>query len=247
MSATLNYQEPYHFSAGVLALAVHLALFALLYFGVRWQSHPPEEFMVEMWDSLPNSELVPEHEPPPPAKMEPSPPPKVVAPVLPPVKADIEVHDKKSKKAEVKEKPPKNDKAKVAARQEADRKELEDYEARAAKKEQERVRDVRAQIRAETSAATRVQVERYTDKIRSKIRSKMKAVPDVPESAEAIFKITLLPDGSLLDDPVLLKSSGIPAYDNAAARAILLAQPLPMPTDISLQREFRELRLSIRP
>jgi colicin import membrane protein len=62
-----------------------------------------------------------------------------------------------------------------------------------------------------------------------------------------MFKITLLPDGSLLDDPVLLKSSGIPAYDNAAARAILLAQPLPMPTDITLQREFRELKLSIRP
>jgi colicin import membrane protein len=92
-----------------------------------------------------------------------------------------------------------------------------------------------------------VQVERYQDMIRNKIRRKMKAVSDVPESAEAIFKVTLLPDGTLMDDPVLIKSSGIPAYDDAAERAILSAEPLPVPTDVSLQKMFRELKLSIRP
>jgi colicin import membrane protein len=72
-------------------------------------------------------------------------------------------------------------------------------------------------------------------------------VADVPESAEAIFKVTLLPDGMLMEDPVLIKSSGSPAYDDAAARAILSAEPLPVPTDVSLQKMFRELKLSIRP
>jgi colicin import membrane protein len=246
MSATLNYQEPYRFSAAALALAVHLLFFVLLYFGVHLQSHPPEEFRVEMWDSLPNTELAPKPEPQPPAKIEPISPPKVVAPVLPPVKADIEVRDKKSKKPVVKEKQAQKDKAKAAARQEAERKELEAYSERLRKSEQERVQAEQARVRAEVNMATKVQVQRYQDLIRNKIRRKMKAVADVPDSAEAIFNITLLPDGTVMD-VALQKSSGFPAYDNAAERAIRLADPLPMPTEVSLQMMFRELKLSIRP
>jgi colicin import membrane protein len=68
----------------------------------------------------------------------------------------------------------------------------------------------------------------------------------LPESAESVFKVTLLPDGSVMD-AVLLKSSGNPAYDDATERAIYKAQPLPMPKDDALQRMFRELRLTIRP
>jgi colicin import membrane protein len=246
MSATLNFQEPYRFSAGVLAIGVHLAFFALLYFGVRWQSHPP----VEMWDSLPNTEITPEPVPPVPVKVEPIPQLKVVAPVLPPVKSEIELRDKKSKKVVVKEKPSKKDDAKekaaTKARQEAERQELEAYSERLRKNEQERVKAEQARVRAEVSTATKVQVERYQDLIRSKIRRKMKAVADVPESADAIFKITLLPDGTVMDVE-LQKSSGFPAYDNAAERAIRLADPLPMPADVTLQMMFRELKLSIRP
>jgi TonB family protein len=75
----------------------------------------------------------------------------------------------------------------------------------------------------------------------------MKMVADVPGSAEAIYKVTLLPDGTLMDDPVLVKSSGFAAYDDAAARAIIAASPLPVPTDATLQKMFRELKLSIKP
>ncbi|BCK86642.1 hypothetical protein MIZ01_0406 [Sideroxyarcus emersonii] len=249
MSSALSYREPYRYSAGALALMVHVAFFALLYFGVRWQSQSPESFTVQMWDSLPDAAPVPRQEPAPPpppppqpAKVEPAPLAKVVPPVLPPAKADIQVRDKKSKKSVAKEKPAKPDDQKAAAkaRQEAERRELEAYSEKIRQAEQERVR-------AEVSAATRAQVERYQDMIRSKIRRKMKAVADVPDSAEAIFKVTLLPDGMLMDDPVLLKSSGFPAYDDAAARAILSAEPLPVPNDVSLQKMFRELKLSIKP
>ena len=59
MSTALAYREPHRFSAGVLALVVHLVFFALLYFGVHWQSQTPERFMVEMWDNLPDTEAVP--------------------------------------------------------------------------------------------------------------------------------------------------------------------------------------------
>jgi len=243
MSATLTYQEPYRFSAGALAVVVHLAFFSLLYFGVRWQSQPDQEFAVEMWSSLPNAEVAPG---PPPAPAAPAPPVKVVAPP-PPVKAEIEVREKKSRKVEVKEKPAKKNEAKekaaAKARQEAERKELEKYDANL----EQRRNDVREQARKEANVATQVQVERYQDKIRSKIRSKIIKVADVPENAEVIYKVTLLPGGMLMDDPVLLKSSGIPAYDAAVARAILLAEPLPVPDDVALQKMFRELKLSIRP
>lgn len=245
MSTALAYREPYRLSAGALALAVHLVFFSVLYFGFRWQSQPPDEFMVEMWESLPNADALPEQAPPPPAKAEPKPAPKVVAPVLPPVKAEIEVRDKKSKKTP-KEKPSnKNEtkeKAAAKARLSAERRELEAYSERLRKTEQEQER-----VRAEVSAATKVQIERYQDLIRNKIRRKMKSVGDVPENAEAIFKVTLLPDGMLMDDPVLVKSSGYPAYDDAAERAIHMAEPLPVPTEVTLQKLFRELKLSIRP
>jgi colicin import membrane protein len=247
MSTTLAYPEPYRLPAGLLALSVHLAFFAVLYFGVHWQSQPPEGLMVEMWDKLPNAEPAPEQAPPPPpAKMEPKPPARVVAPTLPPAKADIEIRDKKNKKAE-KDKLIKKEKSAAAkAKQEAERRELEAYSERISA-EQERMKAEQARVRAEVNAATQTQVERYQDMIRNKIRRKMKMVADVPANAEAIFKVTLLPDGTLMDDPVLVKSSGIPAYDDAAARAILSAEPLPVPADATLQKLFRELKLSIKP
>lgn len=250
MSTALAYQEPYRLSAGVLALMVHLVFFALLYFGVRWQSHPPEAFMVEMWEGLPDAEVVPEQTPAPPVKAEPAPPPKAVAPVMPTAKADIEMREKKNKKAKVTEKPAKKDEKKdraaAKARQEAEQRELEAYSNTQA--ERQRIRnEVRNEVRSEVSARTQAQVDRYRDLIISKIRRKRKEVADVPKDAEAIFKVTLLPDGTLMDDPVLIKSSGFPAYDEAAERAILAAEPLPVPDDVSLQKTFRELKLSIRP
>jgi colicin import membrane protein len=251
MSTALAYPEPYRFSAGVLALVVHLLFFAVLYFGVHWQSRTPESFVVQMWDNLPDTEAVPERAPPPPAKMEPKQPPKVVAPTLPPAKADIELRDKKSKKAEAKQKPDKKkdakEKAAAKAKLEADEKELEAYDRNKIVAKMQQFQAEQARIHAEVEAANRTQIESYRDKIVNKIRHKRKEVADVPASAEAIFKVTLLPDGTLMDDPVLVKSSGYPAYDDAAERAILAAQPLPVPPDLTLQKLFRELKLSIRP
>jgi colicin import membrane protein len=237
MSTALAYQEPYRFFAGLLALVVHLAFFAVLYLGVHWQSQPPENFVVEMWDSLPDSRVVSERAP---AKTEPEQSPKAATPVSPPLKADIELRDKKSKQKIMKEK------AAAKARQEAERQELEAYSKRR-EAEQRRIQAEHERVRAEVNMATQVQVERYESLIRNKIRRKMKMVADVPQDVEAIFKVTLLPDGSLMDDPLLVKSSGFPAYDAAAERAILSAEPLPVPADLSLQKMFRELKLSIRP
>ena len=244
MSRVLTYQEPYRLPAGLLALTVHAAFFALLVFGMRWQSQPPQEFSVELWNSLPVVDVLPEQMPAPP--VEPAPPPVVKA-EPPPVKADIELREKNGKKlkdAEEAEKAAKKAEAiakaaAAAAKQESERRELEAYAAQRAQTEQ-------ARIRAEVVAATATQVGRYQDMIRSKIRRNIVMPPDVPESAVAEFKVTLLPGGMVMD-VVLLKSSGIPAYDDAAERAIHKAEPLPMPTEAGMQKMFRELRLTIRP
>ncbi len=245
MSSALAYREPHRFFAGVLALAVHLALFCMFYFGLRWKAQSPEVFMVDMWGSLPETQnALPPVELPPPVKAEPAPAPKAVAPALPPVKGDIELREKKKKLAREKQA---KEKAATLAKREKERRELEKYVARRVQEEQARVRaeEEHARQRAELDAATATQVNRYRDMIRSKIKRKI-VKQDVPGTAEAEFKVTLLPDGSVLD-VVLLKSSGYEAYDNAAERAIYLAQPLPLPPDEELQKMFRELRLTIRP
>jgi colicin import membrane protein len=57
----------------------------------------------------------------------------------------------------------------------------------------------------------------------------------------------LLPGGDVLD-VTLKKSSGVPAYDAAVARAIMAAQPLPVPADTTLfQEHFRRFNMSFRP
>ena len=64
---------------------------------------------------------------------------------------------------------------------------------------------------------------------------------------EARFEVVLLPGGEVLNAN-LKKSSGNPAYDAAVERAIMAAQPLPVPNDTDMfQENFRELPLVFRP
>src|SRR5436189_2659470 len=57
--------DPGKLSSFLLAALVHLLLFAILIFGVRWQNRPPESIAVELWEP-----------PPAPAQVEPAPAPK---------------------------------------------------------------------------------------------------------------------------------------------------------------------------
>ena len=59
--------------------------------------------------------------------------------------------------------------------------------------------------------------------------------------------MVLLPGGEVLS-ATLRKSSGVEAYDAAVERAIMAAQPLPVPSEPDLfQENFRELHLKFRP
>ncbi len=234
MNRASAYRELYLFPAGALALAVHAAFFALLMSGMRWQPHPPEEFAVELWANLPVMEVAQQQEVMPPAEAVPAPVTKAAPPQ--PVKADIEMREKKVSKVE----PAKPTEQELKAQRDAEeQRQLTEYSEKRRQTEQ-------ARVRAEVDAATAAEVGRYQDMIRSKIRRNIVMPPDVPDSAVAEFKVTLLPGGMVMD-AVLQKSSGNTAYDDAAERAIYKAQPLPVPADSGLQKMFRELRLTIRP
>jgi len=234
MSHALNYPEPYRVPAGLLALAVHAAFIGLLVVGVRWQSQPPEDFSVELWDSLPVVAPPPEQVAAPAVEPTPVVETKVDAPQEKP--ADIELREKKASKVEP---------TKPSAKELKERKQAEEQRVLEEYAEKRRLA-MKETMRAEIAAATSAEVGRYQDMIRSRIRRNIVMPPDVPASAVAEFKVTLLPGGMVMDVQ-LVKTSGSRVYDDAAERAIYKAQPLPLPTDVGLQKMFRELRLTIKP
>lgn len=242
MNAVLSY-EPFKLPAGILALAVHLVFFALLYFGFSWQSTPPEVISVDLWQSLPE----PIVEPP-----EPLVQPKVVEAVQPAqpekvIKADIALPDKK-KKVEAKIIKPKvlvvkKTEEKPLPRIFPESKPVEPIPSGAVIDQQaERA----ARELQEKSAANKRVVDEYIGKITNKIKNKVVEPPGVSKEARTEFLVTLLPGGLVLNVS-LIKSSGNAAYDNAVERAILKSQPLPLPPDVAMFKNFRELKLGFVP
>jgi colicin import membrane protein len=253
-----TYPEPYKLPSGLLAVLVHGVFFSLLFFGVNWHSKPPESMEVEIWDRLPETQTEP-------AKIEPLPVPpiEVAKPieqpkpveVAPPPKAEIELIDKKKTKNKPAQ-PPKaveNTQAqlKLAAQAQAEQaaqaaqnlQAVKDAQAaliaKAAQAEQERLRAARA------SEIARI-VKDYSYRIKAKIKPNIVDPPDVPDNAQAEFTVILLPGGAVLSTK-LTKSSGSAAYDEAVDRAILKTQTLPLPPDVDLFNNFRELHLKFKP
>ena len=245
MSATYT-SEPYKFSAGALALLVHGIFFSMLYFSFSWQMKPPQGMVVDIWDSLPvDTDVqqpvappIPEPQPPAPAVL-----PKVEEGPSAQEKADIEVQKKKSRLKEEK-KQMENDAARKLAEKKAEQAErrLEEVERQAAAR-------AMAQRQAQQEAALAVGkvVDEYIGRIAARIRRFIVLPPGVSQNIRAEFKVTLLPSGEVLS-ATLTKSSGNEAYDNAVERAILKAQPLPLPpSEQNMFSRFRDLRLKFSP
>lgn len=239
MSAAVS-SEPYKLSAGALALLVHGAFFLLLYVSFSWQMKPPQGMVVDIWESLPAEFDVqaPVMAPAPIEKPEPAKPPRVEpVPALPP-KADIDLKDKKKKL-----------KAESTAEQRLAEKKAEQAERRM--EEVERQAQARSQARqkeqAEAAAAAGRVVDEYIAKIAAKVRRFIVLPPGVSPQIRAEFNVTLLPGGEVLNAS-LAKSSGNEAYDAAVERAILKAQPLPLPpAEKNMFNRFRDLRLKFSP
>jgi colicin import membrane protein len=220
----------------VLALAVHLFLAALLFYGVQWQTQAPGVVEVELVRAVPLPAAVPPaptFTPPPEPRPEPRPEPKPESKPVPP-KADIAVKTEPPPKAEPK---PRLDAFLDQLKQETQRliqRKQSDATSAALDKE----------IASREAAARARATADYIAKIRGKIRGNLVVPPGVPGNPEAVFAVTQLPSGEILN--VRLKhTSGHAALDTAIERAIRKSSPLPKPEQGDLFS--RDLELKFRP
>ncbi|MDR0588730.1 MAG: cell envelope integrity protein TolA [Burkholderiales bacterium] len=258
------------FVALVFALIALAAFVALLMVSVSWRNPAPTPVTVEVIsdtpaESPPRPEATKPQEPPPP----PPPPPKPAVSKPPEPDADIAIKQKEEKKkAEEaerlkKEKAEKEKKLKEEREKkekaERERKEKEKKEAQEKKEREEKARreqeaKAAAEREAKEAVAREAQMQallaqqkalsEWTEKIRGKIRGNINLPPQITGNPEAIFDVTLLPTGEVLN-ATLARSSGNAAYDDAVARAITKSSPLPKPDRPDVFR--RELRLLFRP
>ncbi len=99
----------------------------------------------------------------------------------------------------------------------------------------------------EILAASSGVVNEYKAKIVAQIKRHVNRQPCGTDKRELAYSIALMPGGRLNGSPHLIKSSGLPACDEAVERAILQAQPLPLPPQTELFDQFRNLNLNFRP
>lgn len=203
----------------LLAAVVHCMLFGFLYFGIRWQSQPPAAIEAELWTPLPNIPApakpdTPRVEAPP----EPKPEPEVKEEPRPVPKPDIAIKEEK-KKPEPKKEAPKprvqDDPIKQDLMKEQIARELQ--------------RETTAQAAAREAVARADNSRRgWEAQIAAKVRSRVRLPDNLAGNPEAVFEVSLLPNMEILSVK-LVKTSGIPAYDEAAERAINASSPLPPP------------------
>ncbi len=261
--------EPGRVPAIILAVLVHVAFIAVLVFGVDWQTREPAPVVAELWNSLPG--VTP---PPPPPKPEPAPEPKPQPEPPKPRpepkpepkvdKADIELKAKEAKRKQEEEKKKEEKRKEEEIKKETERKETEKKKMEDRRKEelrqqmlkqeaevrQQALRDADAKIQArqQATAARNSLVNDYRGRIQAKIKPLIVGQPCAPlDNPEVEFEVRLMPTGMLLVDPHLKKTSGSAQCDQAIERAILRAQPLPLPPDTTLFADFRELNLKFRP
>ena len=103
------------------------------------------------------------------------------------------------------------------------------------------------QAKAAKAAASKGVIDEYRRKIQDKIKGNVNNSLCGDGDPVLKFQISLMPTGELVGNPKLTKSSDIEACDEAVERAIIASQPLPMPEDLELKSEFKNLNLTFTP
>lgn len=279
MNAEAVHREPWIVPSGVLAVAVHLGFFALLFFGVHWQTRINEPIVVDVWSEVPDirapeprEEPLPPPKPVPKVEVKPPPPPPPVPKVEEPSKADIALKEKQEMERRRKEEDAarKLEEARLRKEAELEEKRLKEQEARRIEEEkrlqealrkrdeamlenlvaqeEKRKRDAEVQRKraSEQQQAQARVLDEHVARMRAKIRGKVNVPAGLQGNPEAHYSVTLLPGGDVLDIR-LVRSSGVPAYDQAVERAIKASEPLPVPNQPELFQQMRVLELKFRP
>ena len=189
-----------------------------------------------------------------------SPPPKIAS-SPPPKKPDIIRKEKNEKPEPVTAKePPRETHQEAQKKHELEKQEERELEKQREKEEAEIAEAQRLQreealqrqreqeLLAAQQAAERAriidEIAKYRAMILAKVRSRIVMPPDLPGNPMTEFDVTLLPGGDILDVQ-LRRSSGYASFDSAVERAIFLSEPLPLPSNPALFREFRNLNVTV--
>ena len=255
MATAYVYETPNEKAvSGALALVMHALFFAMLVFSVTWQKHEPASMSAELWSSLPlpKAEVAPqrtEPEPPVPPKPEPKaevkPAPQVEPKPQP--KAEIDLREKKEKERKAREQEM-ADKRKKQEQEKAEAVKLQQArEAAEAKRLAQEQADALRKLAQQQAATQSAEIAKYKQAISERIKRFIAEPPNLQGNPEVEFDVTVLPGGEVLGVKTR-KSSAQTAWDNAVERAIMKAQPLPLPpVDSPIFKEFRELNLRFRP
>ena len=212
----------------------------------------------------PDPEPEPKPKPKPEPKAPPPPPPKPEVKAVP--KADIALKEKLEKERKVKEQ------QELERRKEEEAKKLkaqrDQQQLEAKKKEEEKkklekeqlARDAEAKKAAadkaamdaklakQAAAAQAGELDKYKRLMESRIRRAVVEPPNLQGNPEVEVEFRVTPGGEVLEHTLRVRrSSGNPAYDQAAERAVLKASPFEVPSG-PLFEQIRDLiTLKVRP
>jgi colicin import membrane protein len=260
-TAKLDILRPRHsdrLSRGVmLALGAHVLLLIALSLGVSWRTSEPAGVEAELWAAVPQA-AAPRAEPPPPpepkAVPEPPKPTPRVEPPPPPPNRDAEIAREKKlekerleKQRELEEQEREREEKLRKLQQQKEQQKAEEAKREAEQKKREAAETARREadrkrqldrIMAEaggsggtgSAAQSAGPSSSYGGRIRAKVKPNIVFSDDVAGNPVASVEVRAAPDGTILGKR-LVKSSGVPAWDEAVLRAIDKTEVLPRDTD----------------
>ncbi|MDP1789439.1 MAG: cell envelope integrity protein TolA [Methylibium sp.] len=247
--------------AAVLALIAHGLLVLGLSLSVNWRTSEPAGVEAELWAAVPQiaapRAVPPEPTPTPTPPPKPEPQAKAEPPPPPPNRdADI-AREKREQKEKLEKQRLEEQRKEDALRKKKEQREQEEKaQAEADKREAEKKKKAEAERQAKQEAIRRQQLDRvmaeaagtgapgstgtaaqsagpsasYAGRIKARIKPNVVFGDEVDGNPLASVEVKVAPDGTIVGRR-LVKSSGIPAWDEAVLRAIDKTEVLPRDTD----------------
>lgn len=232
----IDYEAPGKWGSLFLAILMHALLAFALVVSVKWQTRP-QPVIAELWtpESLPP---VSEPAPPAPANDNLPPPPQERPPEpsrLPPpeIKLKAEKKARETPPADNRKtiKPPAFEDLLARETNQLDRRKADQDRQLRLDEESRLLRQAREEQESSQRRAARAHAQAdYTARIQGKIRGNLVQPPNLRGNPVAVFVVTQLPSGEVLEVK-LRRSSGNPLYDDSIERAIRKSSPLPRPDD----------------
>src|SRR5450830_1350929 len=253
-------ENPVAIQAGALSVLVHAVLLSILVLSFNWRTvRPASVAEVELWDNLPQQKAVEKPVEKPVEKVVPPEPPKPIEQPKPEPKPEPVVEPKpdiqmkkvpvkdvpKVEKPIVKPEPPKPDQKKI--KEDLIKKLQQDMLKEDAKQAHSEVPKKEGPVSPTPNPVNQGEIDKYVAMISSKIHRYVNNQLCGAGKPELLIGLELMPTGEVIGAPQLIQGSSIAACDDAVVRAILLAQPLPLPTQPDLLAQFRSLKLKFTP